>query len=41
MCSAYLDDELSARAREAGIEVCVTKSDVRRLPDVLHSLAGS
>ena len=40
MCSAHLDDELMMRARDAGIEVFLTKNDVGALPDVLHAFAS-
>lgn len=32
LCSAYLDDELRARAAAAGIACCVAKEDIRLVP---------
>ena len=37
LCSAYLDDDVIARARAAGIVECVDKDDVGRLPEVIRS----
>lgn len=36
--SAYLTPELEAEAREAGVDVCVAKLDVRRLPEIVAGL---
>ena len=38
MCSAYLDDDVIARAREAGIDIFVAKGDVGTLGAVLKAL---
>ena len=38
LCSAYLDDELVARAEEAGIKVCLSKQEVRLIPQTLRDL---
>lgn len=36
LCSAYLDDELVERAREAGVVHCLAKEDMRELPDLIR-----
>ena len=36
LCSAYLDDGVLARARDAGVRACVSKEDLHELPDVIH-----
>lgn len=35
MCSAYLDPELRRKAEAVGIKVCLTKGDIRRIPEEL------
>ena len=37
MCSAYLDDDVIARAYEAGIVACVPKENVRQLPQIIRA----
>ncbi len=39
LCSAYLDDDLRRRAREVGIAVCLTKDEIRKIPEAIQSLA--
>jgi len=41
LCSAYLDEEVIARAREVGIDAWLSKDDVHKLPTLLHALAGA
>ena len=36
LCSAYLDDDMVEQAREVGVQWCVGKAEVRRLPDVIR-----
>jgi CheY-like chemotaxis protein len=36
LCSAYLDADLRDRAEAAGIEVCLTKSQLNEIPAVLR-----
>jgi CheY-like chemotaxis protein len=36
LCSAYLDDELVERAREAGVLHCLAKENMRELPDLIR-----
>jgi len=36
LCSAYLDDDMVERARDLGVQWCVGKAEVRRLPDVIR-----
>ena len=38
--SAFLDQNVRERARRLGINECVAKTDVHRLPDVIASLAS-
>jgi CheY-like chemotaxis protein len=38
--SAYLDDEVRARARSVGVTQCVTKEELERLPDVIDSITS-
>jgi len=33
--SAFLDEEIRAEARRVGISACVSKTDIRTLPDVI------
>ncbi len=40
MCSAYLDDDLRERARNAGILMCLSKDEVRHLPGALRAVAA-
>ena len=37
--SAYLDDNVQRTANELGIKACLPKRDVRRLPDLMWSIA--
>ena len=37
LCSAYLDADLVEEARAVGVEWCVGKEEVRRLPDVIRA----
>jgi YesN/AraC family two-component response regulator len=39
--SAFLDDEVRARAAEIGISRCLAKDDVDRLPDVVRELTAA
>jgi DNA-binding NarL/FixJ family response regulator len=41
LCTAYLDDELVARAREAGILHCISKEQVGDLPDLIRRAVAS
>jgi CheY-like chemotaxis protein len=36
--SAFLDNETTAAAIAVGVTTCVSKSDVRRLPEIIRSL---
>jgi CheY-like chemotaxis protein len=36
--SAFLNDEITARAREMGITACANKSEVGRLPEVIAGI---
>jgi CheY-like chemotaxis protein len=38
--SAFLDANVRARAQEVGISVCLSKTDVHRLPEVISALAA-
>jgi CheY-like chemotaxis protein len=38
LCTAYVDDEVGAKAEAAGIAVCVSKDDMESIPDVVVSL---
>lgn len=37
LCSAYLDEDVMARARAAGVVQCVHKNDVSELPDIIRA----
>jgi DNA-binding NarL/FixJ family response regulator len=39
LCSALVDDELRARADQAGITACVSKDDMEAIPQIAVSLA--
>src|SRR5436190_19864305 len=39
LCSAFIDDRLRARARDAGIVACLTKGDFHTLPQALPEVA--
>jgi CheY-like chemotaxis protein len=39
LCSAYVDDEVRARAEAAGIAACVSKDDMEAIPGVAVTLA--
>lgn len=41
LCSAYLDDELVARARAAGVLHCISKDAVGDLPDLIRSAVAN
>jgi CheY-like chemotaxis protein len=41
MCTAYLDEELRARAAAAGIKVCMSKDKVNDMPEILRRVAAS
>jgi len=41
LCSAYLDDDGCAEAAALGIEACLPKAEVTRLPDVLREVVAS
>ncbi len=41
LCSAYLDDDLRERAREAGILMCIGKDEVQQLPRALRAIAAA
>jgi len=41
LCTAYLDSDVAARAREAGIAVSVHKDQVRTLPGLIRRLAAA
>jgi CheY-like chemotaxis protein len=38
--SAYLTDNMRARAEALGVRACIAKEDVFAIPDVLHRLVG-
>jgi CheY-like chemotaxis protein len=40
LCSALVDDEVRARAEEAGIATCLSKGDFEAIPRVALRLAG-
>ena len=40
MFSAFLNDEITAAARDAGVAVCVPGDELTRLPDVIRRLAN-
>jgi CheY-like chemotaxis protein len=40
LCSALVDDEVRARAEEAGIATCLSKDDFEAIPRVALQLAG-
>jgi CheY-like chemotaxis protein len=40
LCSALVDDEVRARAEEAGIAACLSKDDFEAIPRVALELAG-
>lgn len=40
LCSAVLNDEVVAQALNVGVQQCVDKLEIRRLPRVLHVLLG-
>ena len=41
LCSAYLDEEVIARAEKAGVRACVSKDEVRRLPGMIREAVGA
>ena len=38
LCTAYLDDEVLARATAVGIQVCLPKEQAAELPDTIYAL---
>ena len=40
LCSAYLDTALRREAEAAGIEECLGKGDIRRIPQIVRAVAG-
>ena len=40
LCSALVDDEVRARAQDAGIDACLSKDDFEAIPRVALELAG-
>jgi len=40
MCSAFVDDDLRAKALEAGIAACVSKDDLEAIPQIAAELAA-
>ena len=38
LCTAYLDDDLLARARAVGIQVCLPKEEAANLPGAIYAL---
>jgi len=40
LCSAYLDDELIARAKAAGVLHCISKDQVGDLPDLIRQVVS-
>lgn len=41
LCSAYLDQGVIDRAHAAGIRHCITKDQIRKLPDLIREAAGA
>jgi DNA-binding NarL/FixJ family response regulator len=41
MCSAYLDDDVTHRARLAGVAAFVHKDEIRRIPDLIRELGAA
>jgi CheY-like chemotaxis protein len=41
LCSAYLDDELVARAHAAGVVHCISKDEVGDLPELIRKAAAA
>lgn len=40
MCSAYLDADLRQRAEAVGIEACLSKLEIHRVPEMMFAVAG-
>lgn len=40
LCSAFLDTAMKREAENVGIDICLGKGEIRRIPDVLEQLAG-
>ena len=40
LCSAYIDDELRAKAEQVGIRICLAKEEVQRIPEAIHAAVG-
>ena len=41
LCSAFLDEDVVARAKAAGVDHCVGKEQVRHLPDVIRAAVAA
>ena len=41
LCSAYLDDDITNRARLAGVSAFVHKVEIRRIPDLVRQLGAA
>lgn len=41
LCTAFLDDELVERAREAGVVHCISKEQVGDLPDLIRQAVAN
>lgn len=41
LCTAYLDDELLALARRAGVDHCISKESVHHLPELIRRAVGA
>jgi DNA-binding NarL/FixJ family response regulator len=40
LCTAFLDEALATRAREAGIAACLSKTEFHRIPIAVREAAG-
>jgi CheY-like chemotaxis protein len=40
LCSAYIDDELRERAERVGIQICLAKDEVDRIPEAICAAVG-
>lgn len=41
LCSAYLDPDVRREAEDAGIAMCISKGEIRRIPEILREVVGS
>lgn len=41
LCSAFMSDEMVEQAHAAGVRWCVSKDDVRKLPDVIRAAVNA